>query len=187
VKLDIRQYDFFRFSYFATRLDKIHETVKSDRGLAATSESGPFRPLTVAYNPKPYIMNLYPMGAGVLGLSNLMDGWHTFFWNITRNMKCDGYHFAFSSPSVPEPYNNLDVIRAGTETRTVYAMKDSDRWVFYEQGAALDFEETDRYQLRLKRQRLDRDLLISYLEALDLAQNGILEFDDTCLHVEHDW
>ncbi|WP_456981821.1 hypothetical protein [Luteimonas sp. A478] len=48
--------------------------------------------------------------------------------------------------------------------RAVRVMKDP-RWVYWEEGEPLSFEDTSRYQLKIKPQRLDRSLLLTYLSA----------------------
>lgn len=58
--------------------------------------------------------------------------------------------------------------------RTLSATATDGRWEWYESGTPFDFEVTDRYTARRKRDRLDRELLLDYLEHL-----GIPARDDT--------
>ena len=52
----------------------------------------------------------------------------------------------------------------GALKRAVRVMKDP-RWVYWEEGEPLSFEDTSRYQLKIKPKRLDRPLLLTYLGA----------------------
>jgi hypothetical protein len=37
------------------------------------------------------------------------------------------------------------------------------RWTFYEDGTPLPFEDLERYKLRIKKQRLNKEVIIHYL------------------------
>lgn len=52
--------------------------------------------------------------------------------------------------------------------RTLSAVAEDGRWLWYEAGEPLPFEETERYSARLKRDRLNRDVLLRYLAALGI-------------------
>lgn len=52
--------------------------------------------------------------------------------------------------------------------RTLSAVATDGRWEWHESGDPLAFEETNRYEARRVRQRLDRSLLMSYLAALGI-------------------
>jgi hypothetical protein len=43
-------------------------------------------------------------------------------------------------------------------------MRDSDEWVFFQKGEPQGFEEPELYLLRLKRDRLNRVIIVRYLQ-----------------------
>jgi hypothetical protein len=53
--------------------------------------------------------------------------------------------------------------------RTLTVQATDGRWTFMEAGTPQPWEDRDRYQARIKRQRFDRELLVRYLAAMDMA------------------
>ena len=53
--------------------------------------------------------------------------------------------------------------------RTLAVHATDGRWSFHQSGTPQPWEDVDRYQVRVKRHRLDRDLLVRYLAAMDIA------------------
>jgi hypothetical protein len=62
----------------------------------------------------------------------------------------------------------LWVYESGTYVRTIDAVAADGRWSWYESGTVQDFEEPERYRARRKRDRLDRELLVTYLQRLGI-------------------
>lgn len=52
--------------------------------------------------------------------------------------------------------------------RSIATGAQDGRWYWYESGSPLPFEETSRYRARRKRDRFDRAVLLTYLEALGI-------------------
>ena len=52
--------------------------------------------------------------------------------------------------------------------RTLSATATDGRWEWFESGSPFAFEATERYTARRKRERFDRELLLDYLEHLDV-------------------
>lgn len=69
--------------------------------------------------------------------------------------------------------------------RYVRTMKDDPRWEFYQEGEPFEFEDVSRYSRRLKRERLDRDMVIEYMRQMgyDLEDPSFYETDE-CYLVE---
>lgn len=65
------------------------------------------------------------------------------------------------------------LMEKGEDKRVVYAMKDP-RWIFYQEGNPLPFENLDYYQNRYIKNRLNQAILLEYLEKLGFC---ILEND----------
>lgn len=69
-----------------------------------------------------------------------------------------------TNAQVADQINSFEVDANGKPARTVRVMKD-DRWDFFQEGSPLGFEQTERYESRLVRDRLTRDMVLDYLEA----------------------
>ena len=52
--------------------------------------------------------------------------------------------------------------------RSISATATDGRWEWHESGQPMPFEDTERYRARLKRNRLDRTMLLTYLAALTI-------------------
>lgn len=58
------------------------------------------------------------------------------------------------------------------------------RWEWYESGKPFEFEATDRYTARRKRDRFDRDLLLDYLEHLGIPARNDAAYGSAILPQE---
>ena len=67
------------------------------------------------------------------------------------------------------PATQLQLFVQGGEVRTIACgIYDEGRWLFETYGPVQPFEEPERYQRRLKRERFDREMLLRYLAALGI-------------------
>src|SRR5204863_7464290 len=64
--------------------------------------------------------------------------------------------------------------------RSIAAANDGGRWVFEESGEAFEFERTELYNARRKKERFTRELLEEYLNEF-----GIRPFDDSFFVVDN--
>jgi hypothetical protein len=63
--------------------------------------------------------------------------------------------------------------------RTVMACKDEEGWDFVQEGPVQPFENPDYYARRMKKDRLNREIITEYMEKLgfSIAQDGFWETD----------
>ena len=54
---------------------------------------------------------------------------------------------------------------SSTKCRHILCYQDP-QWVFYEDGAPLEFENVELYKLRLKKKRLNKEIILQYLNHL---------------------
>lgn len=85
----------------------------------------------------------------------------------------------------------LEVMGPGGEpplmhVRALSAHAEDGRWGWYESGTPYPFEETDRYARRRKRDRFDRELLLTYLAALGIPVDDE-EYGEATLHQGRQW
>ena len=73
-------------------------------------------------------------------VNNLSDGWYTRIYNFSRLN-----HYAALQVKCSESCNILHYFLGNGEERTIYSIKDGERWVFYQDGPKQDFEENDKY------------------------------------------
>lgn len=55
--------------------------------------------------------------------------------------------------------------------RYVSVMLENGKWTFYEKGYSLPFEQREKYNLRLKRERLTKDMVLSYMKSCQCDVN----------------
>lgn len=96
------------------------------------------------------------------------DGWQTLVNLLSRTLRCTTYRISTSLASVEYPFNSVTVYERGEPVRIVQAMLDGERWAFYTQGGILDFEDPAHYRKRKIAARLDRDIVVSYLDRLGI-------------------
>ena len=99
--------------------------------------------------------------------SNYQDGKYTLIFNLCRKYKLEAISVNFSNKKHAEypafmfmyfNYRNDRPIE-----RTIYLIKDENKWVFFENGEIQPFEDTSIYESRLKTKRFNKEILLSYL------------------------
>ena len=103
-------------------------------------------------------------------LSNKTDGSSTMIYSL--HLPNDLINVRVSRPDIVT-MNEFEFNRNG-ETRIVLSYWDSDKWVFYEKGELLPFENQEYYKRRLKKEKINFNIINEYLEV-----NGWLLNDDS--------
>ncbi len=108
-------------------------------------------------------------------VSNVMDGWLTLMNTLSCYRKIDIIKVSISSPKDSYPCNRYELIKCHDQQnqRVIYSMKEDNGWVFYQQGIPQKFEKIDNYQKRLKRDRLNRELVLEYTKMSGFDLNHI--------------
>lgn len=129
-------------------------------------------------------------------VSNVTDGWDTLCNAIAIRTKTDLYKFAWSNADHPDAMNAFrytdfsagDVSAAFRAQRVVYAMKDP-RWIFYETGKPLPFEDVSLYKKRKITDRMNKPIIISYCGRLgiDVTAPDFLDPQGMVLRLDHTW
>jgi hypothetical protein len=115
------------------------------------------------------------------------DGWYNLGSKISKQLPCGRYYFLLCDESVPEPMNFFRYTNGNIE-RSVYSMKEG-KWIFYQQGEALSFEDLSNYKQRMIKKRVTRQILIDYCEKLGLLIRNETFWEATgeSLHVKYSW
>ncbi|MCA9674804.1 MAG: hypothetical protein H6709_06670 [Kofleriaceae bacterium] len=102
---------------------------------------------------------------GVVMLTNQQDGWFTLCNVLARRL--DGCHLRLASSNLPgSQVQSLTVWDDRAEIRHVHVLQDDARWDFMQSGTPLPWENVEKYRSRAKRDRLSREMLIGYANAL---------------------
>lgn len=101
----------------------------------------------------------------VVMITNAQDGLNALTRHISSKLGIFSYNFSMSSKEDEEPKNELLLIENGKIKRVIQAMKD-EKWVFYQAGAMLDFENPDHYKKRVVKDRLNKEILIQYAQKI---------------------
>jgi len=99
-------------------------------------------------------------------ISNRQDGGHTVIHNISLKLRYEMISVYISSLSDKYPLFNFQYYKYGREIRRIYLMLDSDKWIFYSSGDALDFEDKLSYLRKKVQLRFSGAQIIAYLKAL---------------------
>lgn len=99
-------------------------------------------------------------------LTNLADGWHSLSGLVAKELKRPQIQIVSTQEAAEYPQNLFEYWLDGESARKVMVMRDTDQWVFFEEGVPQEFEETSVYSRKIKKQRLTRDLLLRYLAKL---------------------
>lgn len=101
----------------------------------------------------------------VVMVTNAQDGLNALTHHISSKLGIFSYNFSMSSKEDEEPKNELLLIENGKIKRVIQAMKD-EKWVFYQEGTMLDFENPDHYKKRMVKDRLNKEILIQYAQKI---------------------
>ena len=104
-------------------------------------------------------------------ISNRRDGMSSLCHNISRDLECKHYGFRISKDEEAYYGCTFSYCNKGKDERSVLAYME-DRWVFWQEGELLPFENPAYYSNRFIKKRLNYDILVEYL-----GKMGINLFD----------
>ena len=124
----------------------------------------------------------------VIQYTNYWDGWVTLSNYISRNLNIPFYQFSFSNQDTLYKKFSFQKYESGKISRLVYAMQDP-KWIYHEQGTALDFENLDNYKRRRIKDKLTKSIIIEYCKALNLniVDDCFWETQESALFYEKRW
>jgi hypothetical protein len=105
-----------------------------------------------------------PNGPVTLSVCNAPDGYVSLLYTVSKSIPGTHYMFEVSRPTVEYPRNAITAVEARKRRRVVYSMRDSNGWVFYEDGTALPIENAKHYAARYKRDRLTPEIIEAALK-----------------------
>ena len=177
--VDITVLDAVLFSVYWTDIQVIREHLAQNKNATFTSDINiePLLNLQYAYNPNPLRATFFPMANGyTIMFPNLQDGWATLFYNITRRLKAKSCYMTIMDYKKLVDASNYFIYCEYSQERVVYTLKE-DRWMFYEQGVPLSFENTAYYTARQKKERLSKEIMMEYCESLGITSNGLIHLN----------
>jgi len=116
-------------------------------------------------------------------LSNLTDGCGSVIYPL--ELPNDFIRVAVSSDKRSNYRCKFEFKKEGV-TRYIQTYWDSTKWVFYEDGEPMPFENKEYYRRRIKRQRLTYEIINEYLEANGwfLNENNFWHSDKATYFIE---
>ena len=114
-------------------------------------------------------------------MSNLSDGWHTMCMAIQRQLNFSWAMFEMSgiSSSHSCPMNMFLYSKEPGTERAVLSYYDDTHWVFYDRGEPVEFENVENYKARLKKNRLNKDILMEYMRRMGI---NFYDIDENIIH-----
>ena len=184
LNIDIAVLDAVLFSYFWLDIQSVKEYLMHTEKMrnAVFSENIDIKPmldLNYAYNPNPKRATFYSVSENVtIMFPNLQDGWITRFYSIADKLKAKAcYMKIMDYRKFPDDSSNYLIHIENSQKRIVYTLKEN-KWVFFEQGCPLPFENTAYYAAKQKKERLSKKIMLEYSESLGVAKNGIITVND---------
>lgn len=183
MEININSHSIFKCTFFLCNIDVIKSFLSEQSGfvLSDNFDIDYIHNEKYEYNPK---ASDNPMNAAFLAIDdsitvmfpNLSDGWVTLVNFICNSLETEGVYCRIIDDINKEPCNYFTFYEKGKAVRTVYAMKEGAKWVFYETGEPLWFENSEYYKAKLKKSRLNKSIMTEYLNRLKLTENGILTY-----------
>jgi hypothetical protein len=177
--IDITNLDAVLFSFYWLDIQSIKKYLaqyaqKWNGGFSEDIDIDPLLHLQYAYNPNPQRATFFSVGKNTtIMFPNLQDGWRTLFHNIARGLKAKACNMTIMDDKrMIDPGNYLDYVEDSL-ARVVYTIKE-DKWIFFEQGTPLPFENTAYYTAKQKKERLNKRIMLEYCESLRITKNGVI-------------
>ena len=123
------------------------------------------------YNPREHVCSCWKTGLFpnyIFFTSNLEDGWESLFECIHKKLKCNSIYCRMSGKMDDYPAYSFFYFDDKMNERYIQSLKDDPRWVFYQQGTPLWFEDTSHYGKKLKKDRMNNEIIIDYLSKLGI-------------------
>ena len=175
--MQIDRFIYFTFTYLDTSLEQIKKYILEKWGSDDRYRiiDSPFQfnlyhlcpPKGGAHFEKLYFFTPKLCKNKCIMFSNYSDGLSSLIHVLTNDLKIKAYSFRISANNIPDALNEFSCIENGKMLRTVYAMKDP-KWKFYCEGEIQPFEEKEFYERKIIKQRLNKEILISYCVKLGI-------------------
>lgn len=97
--------------------------------------------------------------------ANIIDGYVNLIKYVAKKCKIEYYNISIydGTSQMMEAYHFH--YYSSTRHRHILCYQDP-RWVFYEEGEPLEFEKVELYKSRLKKNRLNKEIILEYLNYL---------------------
>ena len=180
MRIDIATLDAVLFSIYWTNIQAIKEHLAKSKNAAFRFTNNiniePLLNLQYAYNPNPQRAIFFPITRGcTIMFPNLQDGWASLFHNIANGLNSKACYMRIMDDTIVETSNYLIHIE-NMQRRVVYTLKEN-KWIFFEQGTPLFFENQEHYNINPKKKRLNKTIMLEYSERLEITQNGIININ----------
>jgi hypothetical protein len=195
--MDVTNFSYFTYSYLNTELSEIHSVLLEfgknnkykieikDFEFDLFTDRPPFGgahfPKAIFYKPK-------CCEDKTIMISNYSDGWESLSNYISNELKTSCCSFKISiNENIDDVLNSFSFWKEKSIQRHVSVMKDPKKWIFYEYGDPLWFENTSHYKQKVIKKRLTKDILIFYSNKLgiDVLNSHFLYSNKDSLYIEN--
>ncbi|WP_418983485.1 hypothetical protein [Alistipes sp.] len=167
-----------RFTFLKAGIDQVKEAILSRYKTSQLNYEVCYAPLTFQFKKRisfraseTELILWQPENAcGTAMFGNLQDGFDTLGYNINRCFHIELTRISLSLEDETGEFNYAPFYKFqhfypdGRE-RYVRVMWDN-RWEFWEKGEPMAFEQTEKYNERIRRKRLTNDMVLDYVKAL---------------------
>lgn len=116
-------------------------------------------------------------------MSNRRDGMSSLCQNLSRELGCKLYKFGISKGEEAYYGCTFFYCSKGERERAILAYME-DRWVFWQRGELLPFENPAYYSNRFIKKRLNYDILVEYLGKMGINLFDIDSNVENCMTFE---
>ena len=117
--------------------------------------------------------------------ANIVDGYVNLVKYVSKQCDIEFYNISIFDGSQSQMMNSYHFHYYSKDRERHLLCYQDPQWVFFDEGEPLWFENTTYYKQRLKKNRLNRNIIIEYLKSLGwevekenfwLPENGFYEF-----------
>ena len=171
-------YDYFKISIIQDNIDNVARNLNvlledfslKQRELTQVDFKKVCSTKTIPYNPQKVKFLLFePVTnpSSTVFFPNFVDGWYTAVYNYTRLYYKSAYQVGFTIDNTKEYpayfFSFFYIEKEQIKTRTVHAIVE-DKWIFYAGGTPLAIEDTNNYRKKRIKDRINNEIIISYLQ-----------------------
>ena len=178
MNIDIVRLDAVLFSHFWLDIKSVKELLEQmtlkGSSISQDIDINPLLDLQYAYGPSPMRATFFPITENTtIMFPNVQDGWFTLFSSITKRRNAKSCYMKIMDLNKIVDASNYFIYCENSQERIVYTLKE-DRWVFWEQGTPLAFENTAYYTAKQRKNRLSKEIMLEYCENLEISKSGII-------------
>lgn len=192
----LSDFDYFELIYINLPIDDIYNIICTDEKLNIyKTDYNTHQPdklnavMRSNYSKKfeeKYYMDILFYQSKYTGNTIALGSWGTLCNYICSKIKTYNISFRFIADGSYAGFEKRDYINSETQQRVVQSLiGDNDKWEFYQNGEPIFFENTDYYTKRRIADRMNKDIIIEYVQRFGIPINkpDCLNYNDRSLYI----